>query len=96
MKNQIAKLLDITVDGGKSYHVAGVYTSEFHVKKAVKKFIDDYNLTRDVNKGEVEYHYSDDLWVGVEENTLVLPFGPGAEYRIRQIRFNKPFLTQKG
>ena len=33
MKNQIAKLLDITIDGGKSYYVAGVYTSEYHVKR---------------------------------------------------------------
>ena len=96
MKNQIAKLLDITIDGGKSYYVAGVYTSEYHVKKAVMKFIDDYNKTRDVKKGDVEYHYSDELWVDVDENTLVLPFGPGAEYRIRQIKMNKPFFIQKG
>lgn len=85
MKIRELKLLDFTTDGGKTYEVAGIYTSEFRVKKAVKAFFDRYNDERDKEKGEVEFEYRDDLWQHIENNALVLPFGPGAEFRVRQI-----------
>ena len=84
-RNETIKVLDVTYDGGKSYFVAGVYTSERKAKNAVRDFIEEYNKTRDEDKGEVEYGYKDDIWFTTDSKELVFPFGPSAEFRIRKI-----------
>jgi hypothetical protein len=90
MAQRTIKLLDLTIDGGKVYHVVGIYTSIDRAKEAVRKFITKYNNSRDRERGEVEFHYSDDIWQHTDEAELVFPFGPGAEYRIRQLVLNQP------
>lgn len=83
------KVLDITVDRGVTYHVCGVYTSVRKAKQAVEAFIEGYNSVRDEKKGEVCFEHKDELWIHTETDELVFPFGPGAEYRIRQLVPNK-------
>lgn len=90
-KKQII-VLDLTVTGGKSYNVLGVFSSERQAKLSVKAFIDEYNKTRDIAKGEVEYQYKDDIWFTTDGKELVFPFGPNAEFRARAFTLNSYFI----
>lgn len=94
MKENTIKLLDITVNGGRAYNAVGVYTSERRAKKSVKEFIEKYNNTRDIEKGEVEYKYDDNIWFTTEGKELVFPFGPNAEFRLRKLNINQPITTK--
>ena len=87
------KVLDITVDRGTTYHVCGVYKSVRKAKQAVKAFVDNYNNTRGEN--DAYFEYDPEAWIHTDADEIVFPFGPGDEYRIRQLVLNQAILVKE-